>query len=46
MSENKRTTIWVSIETRNKLNKLRIIPEEYMDSVINRLIKEHEEKKD
>jgi len=44
MSENKRTTIWVSIETRNKLNSLRIIPEEYMDSVINRLIKEHEEK--
>jgi len=46
MSENKRTTIWVSIETRNKLNSLRIIPEEHIDSVLQRLIKVYEENKE
>ena len=43
--EKERTTLWVSKKTRNMLHRLKIIPEEHMDSVINRLIKEHKEKK-
>jgi len=36
---NLRTTINVRRMTRDKLNDLKEIPEEHLDSVINRLIK-------
>lgn len=39
--ERNKTTIWVDKETRDKLNTLKIIPEEHLDSVINRLINKY-----
>ncbi len=41
--DNLRTTIDVKRVTRDKLNDLKEIPEEHLDSVINRLIKIYEE---
>ena len=47
MSENnKKMTIWSDSNTIDKLKALRLVPEEYLNSVINRLIKEHEENKE
>ena len=37
--DNLNTSINVKRTTRNKLNKLKTIPEEHLDSVINRLLK-------
>ena len=42
---NKRTTISVKRETRDRLNKLKNVPEEYLDSVIVRLIDKNKGKK-
>ncbi len=39
------TSITVKRTTRNELNKLKKLPEEYLDSVISRLIKSYKEKK-
>ena len=43
---NPRTTINVKRMTRDKLNRMRIYPMEYLDLVIVRLIKEHEKVKE
>jgi len=40
--DNPRTQINVKRTTRDKLNKLRIYPREYLDSVIVRLINKNE----
>ena len=45
MTENKKMTIWSDNYTIDKLKALRQVPEEYLNSVVKRLIKEHEEKK-
>ena len=45
MLESKKMTIWSDSNTIDKLKTLRLVPEEYLNSVIKRLIKEHEEKK-
>lgn len=37
------TAVRLSKETRDKLNFIKIIPEETIESVIKRLIKEHKE---
>jgi len=44
--EDERTTLWVSKKTRDKIHSLRIIPEEHVDSVLQRLIKVYEENKE
>lgn len=44
--ENIKTTIATFKETRDKLINLRLVPGETFDSVINRLIKEHENAKE
>ena len=44
--ERKKTAIQVDKEIRDKLNSLKIIPEEKLESVISRLIKEHEDAKE
>lgn len=41
--DKQRTSINVLRTTRDKLNKLKKIPEEHLDSVVNRLIKSYEE---
>lgn len=41
--DNQKTQINVLRTTRDKLNKLRDYPREYLDSIINRLIKSYEE---
>ena len=42
--DNLRTSINVKRTTRNKLNKLKKVKEEYLDSVIVRLINDNKEK--
>ncbi len=42
--DNPKTTINIKRTTRNKLNNLKIIPEEHLDNVINRLIEVYNEK--
>ena len=42
--DNPKTQISVKRETRDRLNKLKNIPEEYLDSVIVRLINKNKEK--
>ena len=39
------TSIGVSNETKEKLKELKKVPEEYLDSVINRLIEFYEKQK-
>lgn len=41
--DNLRTSINIKRTTRDKLDKLKKIPEEYLDSTINRLIESYEE---
>jgi len=44
--ENRKTTIAVFTKTRDKLDSLKLVSGEYLDSVINRLIEEHKENKE
>lgn len=44
--ESNKTTIAVRKEIRDKLDNLKLVPGEHLDSVISRLIKEHEENKE
>jgi len=45
-SGNKKTTIRVDVTIRDKLNELRLVPGEYLNSVLERLIKSYEEIKE
>ena len=41
--ERKTTSITIYREIRDKLESLKLIPEEHLNSVLRRLIKEHED---
>ena len=45
-TKSEKTTIRVDVTIRNKLNELRLVPGEYLNSVLERLIKVFEEVKD
>lgn len=44
--DNPRTQISVKRTTRDRLNKLKIVEEEFLDSVVKRLIESYEEIKE